>query len=122
MSAAMGLVYDSLAELMDACVRELRKSNKLDTTDLTLDQVGGWVGGQLVATPCILALELVYACMSSVHAALWRPGLGSACQEPAPPSPATNTPHTHPNVHAHPPTRHSTPCPSQLRAGPAEEL
>ena len=40
MSGAMGLVYDAIAELMDACVKELRKSNKLDTTDLTLDQVG----------------------------------------------------------------------------------
>ncbi|GAB4818898.1 hypothetical protein N2152v2_005944 [Parachlorella kessleri] len=38
MSGAMGLVYDAIAELMDACVKELRKSNKLDTTDLTLDQ------------------------------------------------------------------------------------
>ena len=40
MTGAMGLVYDAIAELMDACVKELRKSNKLDTTDLTLDQVG----------------------------------------------------------------------------------
>ena len=51
MSAAMSLVYESLAELMDACVRELRKTNKLDTSDLTVEQVRGglcvvWAGGR----------------------------------------------------------------------------
>jgi hypothetical protein len=40
MSPAMSLIYDSITELMDACVRELRKTNKLDTTDLTVEQVG----------------------------------------------------------------------------------
>ena len=43
MSAAMGLIYDSLTELMDACVKELLKSNRLDTSDLTAEQVGAWV-------------------------------------------------------------------------------
>lgn len=39
MSAAMGLIYEAITELMDACVKELKRSNnKLDTTDLTVDQ------------------------------------------------------------------------------------
>ncbi|KAL4433054.1 hypothetical protein ABPG77_006481 [Micractinium sp. CCAP 211/92] len=39
MSAAMGLMYEAITELMDACVKELKRSNnKLDTTDLTVDQ------------------------------------------------------------------------------------
>lgn len=54
MSSAMGLMYEAITELMDACVRELRKTNKLDTSDLTVEQVlvyymgggwGGWMGG-----------------------------------------------------------------------------
>ncbi|EFN55307.1 hypothetical protein CHLNCDRAFT_134272 [Chlorella variabilis] len=38
MSSAMGLMYEAITELMDACVRELRKTNKLDTSDLTVEQ------------------------------------------------------------------------------------
>lgn len=44
MTGAMALIYESITELMDACVKELRKTNKLDTSDLTVEQVG-WEGG-----------------------------------------------------------------------------
>ena len=40
LSAAMSLIYESISELMDACVKELRKYNKLDASDLTVEQVG----------------------------------------------------------------------------------
>lgn len=40
MSAAMSLIYESIAELMGECVRELKRiNNKLDATDLTVNQV-----------------------------------------------------------------------------------
>ncbi|PSC75286.1 DNA repair endonuclease UVH1 [Micractinium conductrix] len=39
MSAAMSLIYESIAELMGECVRELKRiNNKLDATDLTVNQ------------------------------------------------------------------------------------
>ena len=34
----MALIYEAIAELMDVCVKELRRHNKLDTTELTLEQ------------------------------------------------------------------------------------
>lgn len=36
MTANMAAIYEAISILMDACVKELRKSNKLDTTDLTV--------------------------------------------------------------------------------------
>eukprot|EP00887_Chlorella_sp_A99_P005233 scaffold1.g5233.t1 len=38
MTSAMCMIYDALTDLLDACVKELRLSNKLDTSDLTLEQ------------------------------------------------------------------------------------
>lgn len=38
LSAAMALIYESISELMDACVKELRKYNRLDASDLTVEQ------------------------------------------------------------------------------------
>ena len=40
LSPAMALIYESISELMDACVKELRKYNRLDASDLTVEQVG----------------------------------------------------------------------------------
>jgi DNA excision repair protein ERCC-4 len=34
----MAIIYSAISELMDACVKELRKFNRLDTTDLTVSQ------------------------------------------------------------------------------------
>ena len=38
LTPALALAYGAIGKLMDACVRELRKSNRLDTTDLTVDR------------------------------------------------------------------------------------
>ncbi|KAL6779933.1 XPF1 [Auxenochlorella protothecoides x Auxenochlorella symbiontica] len=38
LTVGMAAMYDALAQLMDACVKEVRKSNKIDATDLTLEQ------------------------------------------------------------------------------------
>ncbi|KAK9806779.1 hypothetical protein WJX72_002577 [[Myrmecia] bisecta] len=37
LTPAMAAIYDAIAELMDSCIKELRRSNKIDTTDLTLE-------------------------------------------------------------------------------------
>ncbi|KAK2076493.1 hypothetical protein QBZ16_001019 [Prototheca wickerhamii] len=37
LSAAARLIYDAISQLMDACVREIRKTNKIDATDLTVE-------------------------------------------------------------------------------------
>ena len=34
----MSAIYDAISDLMDSCVKELRKSNKIDTSELTLEQ------------------------------------------------------------------------------------
>jgi hypothetical protein len=52
-------VYDSITELMDACVRELRKTNKLDTTDLTVEQASESGSGGVVVYACVY----VWVCM-----------------------------------------------------------
>ncbi len=33
----MSAIYDAISDLMDSCVKELRKSNKIDTSELTLE-------------------------------------------------------------------------------------
>lgn len=30
-------IYQAISELMDACIKEMRKSNKIDTTELTVE-------------------------------------------------------------------------------------
>lgn len=37
MTPAMEEIYQAISELMDACVKELRKSNKIDTSELTVE-------------------------------------------------------------------------------------
>ena len=37
LSPAMSAIYDAISDLMDSCVKELRKSNKIDTSQLTLE-------------------------------------------------------------------------------------
>lgn len=37
MTPAMEEIYQAISELMDACVKELRKSNKVDTSELTVE-------------------------------------------------------------------------------------
>ena len=34
----MSAIYDAISDLMDSCIKELRKSNKIDTSQLTLEQ------------------------------------------------------------------------------------
>ncbi len=75
MSAAMGLMYEAITELMDACVKELKRSNnKLDTTDLTVDQAR-----QL---RCCCSVNRV--CLSATKIATWT-ALKRALRECAPP-------------------------------------
>ena len=33
----MSAIYDAISDLVDSCVKELRKSNKIDTSELTLE-------------------------------------------------------------------------------------
>ena len=37
MTPAMTAIYDAIADIMDSCIKELRRSNKIDTTELTLE-------------------------------------------------------------------------------------
>ncbi|KAK9857610.1 hypothetical protein WJX84_003319 [Apatococcus fuscideae] len=37
MTPAMTAIYDAIADIMDSCIKELRRSNKIDTTELSLD-------------------------------------------------------------------------------------
>ena len=37
MSDAMCDIYEALTELLDSCIQELRRSNKIDSTQLTLE-------------------------------------------------------------------------------------
>ena len=37
MTTSMTAVYDAIADIMDSCIKELRRSNKIDTTELTLE-------------------------------------------------------------------------------------
>lgn len=37
MTPAMEEIYQATSELMDACIKELRKSNRIDTTELTVE-------------------------------------------------------------------------------------
>lgn len=37
MTPAMEEIYQAISELMDACIKELRKSNKIDTSELTVE-------------------------------------------------------------------------------------
>lgn len=37
MTPAMTEIYQAIAELMDACIKELRKSNKIDTSELAVE-------------------------------------------------------------------------------------
>ncbi|KAL0051045.1 hypothetical protein WJX82_001096 [Trebouxia sp. C0006] len=37
LSPPMSAIYDAISDLMDSCVKELRKSNKIDTSELTLE-------------------------------------------------------------------------------------
>lgn len=36
MTPSMGEIYQSIAELLDACIKELRKSNRIDTSELDI--------------------------------------------------------------------------------------
>ena len=38
LSSHMSAIYDAISDLMDSCIKELRKSNKIDTSELTLEQ------------------------------------------------------------------------------------
>ena len=38
MTPAMGLIYDSISDLMDACIKELKRSSRIDTTDISLEK------------------------------------------------------------------------------------
>lgn len=38
MTDPMVAIYDAIADLLDACIKELRRSNKIDTSDFTLDR------------------------------------------------------------------------------------
>jgi DNA excision repair protein ERCC-4 len=37
MTPAMEEIYAAVAELMDSCIKELRKSNKIDASELTIE-------------------------------------------------------------------------------------
>ena len=37
MTPAMTAIYDAIADIMDSCIKELRRSNKIDTTELTIE-------------------------------------------------------------------------------------
>ena len=37
MTPAMAEIYQAISELMDACIKELRKSNKIDASELTIE-------------------------------------------------------------------------------------
>lgn len=37
MTEAMTDIYEALTELLDSCIQELRRSNKIDSTQLTLE-------------------------------------------------------------------------------------
>ena len=37
MTPAMEEIYQAISELMDACIKELKKSNKIDTSELTVE-------------------------------------------------------------------------------------
>lgn len=37
MTASMSEIYMAISELMDACIKELRKSNTIDSSELTLE-------------------------------------------------------------------------------------
>lgn len=34
----MALIYEALTDLLEACLRELKKSRNIDTSDMTLEQ------------------------------------------------------------------------------------
>ena len=38
MSAAMVAIYDAIVELLDACIKELKRSNKIDTSNMSLQE------------------------------------------------------------------------------------
>ena len=31
-------IYDAIVDLMDACIKELKRANKIDTSDMTLEE------------------------------------------------------------------------------------
>lgn len=70
----MGLMYEAITELMDACVKELKRSNnKLDTTDLTVDQASQiiWLGrGRCKGPPC-LCTRTLGRCLRPARGRLW---------------------------------------------------
>lgn len=37
MTPAMGEIYQATSELLDACIKELRKTNKVDTSELAIE-------------------------------------------------------------------------------------
>lgn len=37
MTPPMVAIYDSIADLLDVCIKHLRRSNKIDTTDFSLE-------------------------------------------------------------------------------------
>lgn len=90
MSPHMSVMYSAIVQLMDACVKEVRKSNKIDTTDLTLEQVGqgreGRGGGEEIPNSLehlqrwCMHFEGTSACMPGRAARSGPPHLASPAQ------------------------------------------
>lgn len=38
MTPAMVTIYDAVVDLMDACIKELKRANKIDTSAMTLEE------------------------------------------------------------------------------------
>ena len=38
MTSAMVTIYDAIVDLMDACIKELKRANKIDTSEMTLEE------------------------------------------------------------------------------------
>ena len=38
MTPAMITIYDAIVDLMDACIKELKRANKIDTSEMTLEE------------------------------------------------------------------------------------
>lgn len=38
MTPGMVTIYDAIVDLMDACIKELKRANKIDTSDMTLEE------------------------------------------------------------------------------------
>jgi len=38
MTSAMVTIYDAIVDLMDACIKELKRANKIDTSEMSLEE------------------------------------------------------------------------------------